>query len=229
MERAMERVPEPELMEEEAQARAYAEADFSEPHGRFVELLLARLPDLPSSGSALDLGCGPADVTLRVARALPGWTVDGLDGSAAMLHYGVRAVVRAGLAGRVALKRIRLPDDPAPRPRYELVFSNSLLHHLADPAVLWRSLLRCVDAPGRVFVMDLLRPASREEATGLVDRHAAGEPEILRRDFLSSLLAAYRIEEVRDQLARAGLEHLSSEIVGDRHFIVWGRLGETAA
>lgn len=34
----MDRAPEPELMDDAAQAMAYAEADFSEPHGRFIEL-----------------------------------------------------------------------------------------------------------------------------------------------------------------------------------------------
>ena len=80
----MKRTPEPELMEDAAQARAYAEADFSEPHGRLLEALRERLPGLPARGAALDLGCGPADVTLRFAGAFPGWTVDGVDASAAM-------------------------------------------------------------------------------------------------------------------------------------------------
>ncbi len=34
----MNRTPEPELMLEQEQARAYFEADFEEPHGRFIEL-----------------------------------------------------------------------------------------------------------------------------------------------------------------------------------------------
>ena len=34
----MERIPEPDLMSEQEQARAYAEADFSEPHENFVDL-----------------------------------------------------------------------------------------------------------------------------------------------------------------------------------------------
>jgi len=38
------------------------------------------------------------------------------------------------------------------------------------------------------------------------------------------LLAAYRPDEVRQQLARAGLEDLTVEVVSDRHMIVWGTL-----
>ena len=54
----MKRTPEPELMDGTAQAQAYADADFSEPHARMIDALGEHLPDLPSRGKAIDLGCG---------------------------------------------------------------------------------------------------------------------------------------------------------------------------
>ena len=216
----MERVPEPELMERDEQARAYAFADFEEPHARFVELLLDRLDDLPDRGVALDLGCGPADISIRLARALPAWNVDGIDGSAAMLRYGQEAIEAAGLRDRVHLVEARLPLAEAPRESYDLVFSNSLLHHLADPMVLWTAVSRW--SATAVFVMDLLRPLDSAQAQRLVDEHIAGEPEVLRRDFHNSLFAAYSLEEVRTQLMDAALQYLQIEQVSDRHLIAWG-------
>ena len=41
----MQRILEPELTEEAAQVKAYAEAGFSEPHGHFIELLKAAIDD----------------------------------------------------------------------------------------------------------------------------------------------------------------------------------------
>ncbi len=41
----MKRIPEPELMNSPEQARAYAEADFSEPHNMFVEKFAECFPD----------------------------------------------------------------------------------------------------------------------------------------------------------------------------------------
>jgi SAM-dependent methyltransferase len=220
---SVERVPEPELMLDPEQARAYAAADFAEAHERFVALLRERLRGLAPTGVALDLGCGPGDPTLRFARAFPGWRVDAVDGSPAMLELAREAAARARLADRVTFHEGRLPHAAAPRSGYDLVFSNSLLHHLRDPAVLWDAVRRFAAAPeGSVFAMDLLRPASAEEARGLVDRYAAGEPELLRRDFFCSLRAAYRPAEVRAQLAAAGLGHLALEVVSDRHWIAWG-------
>lgn len=221
----MERVPEPELMLDSEQARQYAEADFAEPHDRFVALLRERLPELGECGSALDLGCGPGDVTFRLARALPGWSVDAVDGSDAMLTLARRALQSSGLGSRIRFHEALLPSESLPGSAYDLVFSNSLLHHLSDPAVLWSSVRRWGSADGHVFVMDLLRPQSPAEAASLVDLYTAGEPELLRSDFHHSLLAAYRPDELSAQLAGAGLGHLEVEVVSDRHLIVWGRIG----
>lgn len=220
----MQRSAEPELMDEEEQARAYAEADFSEPHGRFLSLFGEAFPDLEPAGIALDLGCGPADIAMRLVKAFPGWQVHGLDGADAMLNHGRSAVRRAGLDARIQLIKGYLPGAVPPLAAYDAVISNSLLHHLADPAVLWDSVKRWGKPGAPVFVMDLLRPPSLAEAARLVARHAAGEPEILRRDFHNSLLAAYRPEEIRAQLRKAGLAQLEVREASDRHVVVSGRL-----
>ncbi len=67
----MRRVPEPELMEGQEQARAYAHADFEEPHSRFLTLLQETLPAREVGPWVVDLGCGAADISIRVARAFP--------------------------------------------------------------------------------------------------------------------------------------------------------------
>ncbi len=59
MSEIMERVPEPELMDEAEQARAYSEADFAEPHEAFVDAFAERHPRGPGP-LTVDLGCGPS-------------------------------------------------------------------------------------------------------------------------------------------------------------------------
>ena len=204
------------------QVGAYAAADFEEPHRRFIELLQMRLAPLCERGIALDLGCGPGDIAFRFLRAFPTWRVDALDGSPTMIAAGRAAAVAAGLDDRIEFQEVRLPDNTPPRRSYDLLFSNSLLHHLADPAVLWSSLRRWSEPAARVFIMDLMRPASQADARALVERYASGEPTVLRTDFYNSLLAAYRPGEIEAQLRAAALCHLAIEVVSDRHFIVWG-------
>jgi len=222
----VERVPEPELMLAPEQARAYADADFEAAHSHCVATLFERLRPLPERGRAVDLGCGAADITLRVARGLPAWMFDGLDGARAMLDCGWQAVREASLEGRVALHERLLPVADWPAAPYDLVFSNSLLHHLPEPGILW-SAAAAAGRPGApLFVMDLHRPESAGQVRALVEQYAADEPELLRRDFEASLFAAYRADEVREQLAAAHLEGLEVEVVSDRHWIAWGTLPE---
>ncbi|MCC6302840.1 MAG: class I SAM-dependent methyltransferase [Gammaproteobacteria bacterium] len=222
----MKRVPEPELMEDEAQARAYSEADFSEPHAMFVRLCGEAWAGRAPRGRMLDLGCGPGDVTVRLAERFPLFTIDGVDGSEAMLGYGAERVRRHGLEDRVRLIRGHLPACPLPG-GYDAIVSNSLLHHLSDPAILWDTVRRCARPGAAVFVMDLMRPEDEAAAQALTERHAAGAPAVLRRDFFHSLLAAYRPEEVRAQLAGAGLEDFAVRAVSDRHLVVSGCLPGT--
>ena len=89
----MKRVPEPdELMNDAAQARAYAEADFSEPNTLFVRLFEQHLSPAPGL-RVLDLGCGPGDTAHRLMKQ--GFTVDAIDATPAMVsrarEFGVPA------------------------------------------------------------------------------------------------------------------------------------------
>jgi cyclopropane fatty-acyl-phospholipid synthase-like methyltransferase len=168
----------------------------------------------------LDLGCGPADVTLRFARAYPDCLITGVDGAEAMLAPGREAVARAGLDARIRFLCISLPAQLGQR--FDTVISNSLLHHLADPQALWAAVRAHAQPGAAVLVMDLMRPRSREEAARLVEQHAHGAPEVLRRDFFNSLLAAYRPHEVLAQLERAQLAQFRVEVASDRHLVVFG-------
>jgi ubiquinone/menaquinone biosynthesis C-methylase UbiE len=222
--RHMQRKPEPELMNGDEQARAYSEADFTSAHEGFVALCRERMGVLDDGSCVLDLGCGPADVTVRFARAYPGVTILGVDGAPRMLELGRERLLREGLASRVTLLFGYVPGCALPRATYDAVISNSLLHHLHDPHTLWTTVKRCAQPGTPVFIMDLMRPATEERAKELLDQYANGEPEILREDFYASLLAAYTVDEVREQLASHGLSSLTVEAVSDRHLIVVGRL-----
>lgn len=219
----MERIPEPELMTEDDQAKAYALADFEEAHQRMLEAFGERFPSLRHSGHAIDLGCGPGDIACRFAERYPGWRVDGVDASPAMLGYGSVIMDRyPGVEKRVRLVEGLLPDCTLPRETYDAVLCNSLLHHLAEPQVLWTAVRRLAGSGAPVLIMDLIRPAERGLVDDLVDQYAAGEPEVLRRDFANSLRAAYRVDEVQSQLAGAQLPWLAVRVLTDRHLVVSG-------
>ncbi len=222
----MKRRPEPELMGEAEQARAYAEADFSESNSLFMRLLAECQPGDLIGARALDLGCGPADIVIRFLRTYQKATCDAVDGAPAMLDLA-RADLHAlhGIAPRARLICDRLPSAALEPGAYDLILSNSLLHHLHRPAVLWETVVRTAKPGAIVLVMDLMRPASAGWAEALVASYAADAPPVLRNDFRNSLFAAFEPAEVQAQLVDAGLERqLEVGVVSDRHLAVWGRL-----
>lgn len=220
----MLRIPEPELMEDAEQATAYAAADFQEANNLFLDLWREAVGADLVQGPLLDLGCGPADIPLALARAFPEAAIDGVDGSEAMLAHARGACEAAGLCERVRFIQGRLPDVALVRTDYAGVISNSLLHHLHTPSVLWDTVLGHGRPGARVLIMDLKRPATKTEARDLVEAYASGEPEVLRRDFFNSLCAAFTPREVREQLDQAGLGHFQVREVSNRHLAVNGRL-----
>jgi len=221
----VKRIPEPELMDAQEQARAYAEADFSEPNELFVEQFRRLCPDRSAGWRILDLGCGPADIPLRLAERYGNARILALDGAQAMLDFGRRALARKPhLVARIELRCERLPSQALQGETFDAVVSNSLLHHLHRPQVLWETVCSCARPGGAVLIMDLMRPALPQEVDRLVADYAADSPEVLQRDFRNSLLAAFSLHEVRQQLRGAGLEPLDVATVSDRHLCVSGFL-----
>ena len=217
----MQRLPEPELMRDAAQVMAYAAADFSDGDQRTVAMIEALLTST-SGGVApaviLDLGCGPGNITLPLAQRFPGAQVIGVDGSPAMLAVARERADQQGLSVDFCCSTLQeLALDSV-----DLIVSNSLLHHLHDPALLWR-LTRELATPGcRVLHRDLRRPTSLAEVHRLQQLHCPDAPPVLIQDFCASLVAAFELQEVELQLAEAGLDALTVEAENDRYLVVSG-------
>lgn len=216
----MDRVLEPELMDDPKQAKVYAQADFKEENQGFVERFLEYFPEF-AQGTVLDLGCGPGDIPIRFAKLYPDCRVIGIDASAPMIRLGEQVVQQAGLTDRITLRCERYEEVAGARIA-DAVISNSLLHHLPNPLQFWQKLRQLVKPGAPILVMDLLRPDSSEAAQAIVDQYAADEPDILRRDFYNSLLAAFTEDEIGSQLARMNLTRLLIDIPDDRHWVVGG-------
>jgi 2-polyprenyl-3-methyl-5-hydroxy-6-metoxy-1,4-benzoquinol methylase len=209
-------------MDSEAQAIAYARADFNETDAMFVDRFTAQFGSA-IEGAVLDLGCGPGNIAFRFARRHPQVHVDAVDGAAAMLAQGARILEQSlDIRDRVELTEGFIPDVTMPRPQYDVVVSNSLLHHLPDPSVLWLTILRYARPGAPVQVMDLRRPGDATAARGLRVRHMGAAPEVLQADFYNSLRAAFEPDEIRQQLDHAGVGEWIVEVVGDRHVMVSG-------
>jgi ubiquinone/menaquinone biosynthesis C-methylase UbiE len=217
----MDRILEPEIMNDELQAIAYAKADFSSSNQMFVDGLIetygARL------GTVLDLGCGPGDIPIRLARAKSSVYVIAVDASEVMVSLAHEAAETANLLQRVRVVRGRIPGLRLRAGGFDAIVSKDLLHHLPEPMVLWDEVKRLGRPGAVVYVMDLFRPESEGAAMEIVESVSRNEHEILKKDFYNSLLAAFTPDEARAQLVEAGL-NLEVDVVSERHMRIRGLL-----
>lgn len=225
----MHRQPEPEIMDLPDEVRAYAMADFDEVNRAFVDRL-TELADEHFGGeadgqlAALDLGCGPGDIARRVAIARPKWQITAADASGPMLDWAAGVFDRAGIADRVVGRQTDAKSTGFSDRSFDVVFSNSLLHHLTDAVAMWREVKRIIRPGGLIFFRDLYRPPDSAAAWRIVDAHAAGESSLLREEFHRSLLSGYRADEIAEQLKSAGLSGLRVKTINDRHVDILGRI-----
>lgn len=222
----MKRTLEPELMNDPEQAAAYAGPDLANAHWLFIQCFRKYFRDVTPKSAILDLGCGSAAIPLRLAKLFPGCEIHGVDGAGAMLAQAERAVRQEGLEKRIRLVEGTLPNRLLlPQNGYSIVISNSFLHHLADPMVLWQAIRTYGLADAAILVLDLLRPAGNKEAQRVVDRHMPDAPPTLRQDMLLSLHAAFTLDEVRAQLQQAQLtDSLTLAMATPFQFAAYGRL-----
>lgn len=210
---------ESEIMDDELQAIAYAKADFSQSNQWCVDHLIS---DFPSHlRKVIDIGCGPADVLIRLARAVPGIHITAVDGSKAMIDLARKAVQASGFEKQILPVHGYMPGLPLNNHSYDAILSKDLLHHLPDPMVLWAEAQRLAKPGAAIYFMDLLRPLTLEDARMIVESVAATEHPILKEDFFNSLCAAFTVAEIKEQLKRAGLS-LDVAQVSERHILIKG-------
>ena len=219
----MRRRAEPELMDDAEAADAYALSDFSDVNQSFVDRLV-EVAGLISRAKALDLGTGPGDIPLRVLPAQPGWSIVAVDASKPMLALARKAARRAHARPQVRWLLADAKRTALPAHSFDVIFSNSILHHVTDAGALWREVKRLAKPGAAILFRDLSRPPSLAAARRIVDRYGWVGPELMQRDYFNSLLAAWTPAEVRQQLRRAGIRALRVEMITDRHWDAWGRL-----
>jgi ubiquinone/menaquinone biosynthesis C-methylase UbiE len=211
------RVLEPELMDSPEEAAEYDAMDFSEPNERFALDALRLVHGVPEP-VAIDLGTGTAQIPVRMLEQRADLRIVAADLAEHMLALAAARIASRGLETRCELARLDVKAVDRPTASFDLVMSNSTLHHLADPVLLLREVARLVKPGGAIIVRDLLRPESEEEAWSIVQRAAPNDSTRQKRLFFESLRAALTLEELRRAAEEAGLRELEIARISNRHF-----------
>jgi 2-polyprenyl-3-methyl-5-hydroxy-6-metoxy-1,4-benzoquinol methylase len=104
-----------------------------------------------------DIGCGAGWSSIAIARAYPNVRVDGFDVDGPSIELARRNAAAAGVADRVSFS-VQDVTDPALAERlagsYDLVAAFEMVHDVAGPVEVLRTMRRLAREDGAVIVMD---------------------------------------------------------------------------
>ncbi|MGK3999204.1 class I SAM-dependent methyltransferase [Sorangium sp. So ce1024] len=209
------RVLEPEVMDTDEDALAYDSMDHAAVNTAFCDALLSHDPDL---AYALDVGTGTCLLPIALCRRAPTARIKAIDLSTSMLALGRAHVEQAGLTDAIALAQADAKALPEPDETFSAVLSNSIVHHIPEPMVVLREMVRVLRPGGLLFVRDLVRPETEASVASLVATYAANDTAYQRDLFDASLRAALSLEEVREMLRSLQIPPECAQMTSDRHW-----------
>ncbi|KGF98350.1 SAM-dependent methyltransferase [Prochlorococcus marinus str. MIT 9302] len=231
----MERIPEPELMEKKDQVISYDEADFSEGEFNLVnqisQFLLRKKISLNEKDLIVDLGCGPGNISEKLAIKWPNTEVVGIDGSKEMI---LRAENNKEISKNKRnlknlryicsdIKDIKLTDFLLKK-EISLLVSNSLIHHITHLEDFFNTIRSLSSNSTLNFHKDLKRPLDEKTALELKAQCSTKYNKILTNDYYASLRASYTFKELKNFTLRNDLSSLEVFEDGDKYLIVYGNL-----
>lgn len=236
----LSRILEPEVMDTPEEAVDYDAMDHSAVNRVFVDDLMAALDvgsrksevggEVPNSSNPqsaipnpqfldiLDLGTGTALIPIELCRRYEPCRVLAADAAANMLDLARYNIEVHSLTERIQLAQVDAKSLPFQSGMFDVVMSNSIIHHIPEPIHVLREAVRVVRPGGLLFFRDLLRPETTDELNHFVDTYAAGANDHQRRMFAESLHAALSLDEIRALIGSLGFDPQTTRQTTDRHW-----------
>lgn len=220
----LSRILETEVMDTPEEALDYDAMDHRAVNRTFVDDLIAVLLPTPNPESRaprldiLDLGTGTALIPIELCKSYRNCRVMACDAASHMLDQARYNLAAHDFNDRIELHQVDAKALPFQETKFDVVMSNSIIHHIPEPLAVLREAVRVTRPGGLLFFRDLLRPESKEQLHHLVETHAAGANDHQRQMFADSLHAALSLEEIRDLVASLNFPRESVQQTTDRHW-----------
>jgi ubiquinone/menaquinone biosynthesis C-methylase UbiE len=215
----IERILEPEVMDDELEAEEYDRMDFTDVNTDFATLA-SQLSDRNSQINVLDIGTGTARIPLILSEIRPQWQIIGVDLADSMLKLGQKNIEEAGKSEQISLQLIDGKKMPYDDHSFDLVMTNSLVHHIPNPLDLLLEIDRVVKVDGSILIRDLLRPNSIAEIDKIVQEANLHYSPRQQQLFSDSLHAALTLAEIEELVHQVGWQNAQVYQSSSRHWTV---------
>lgn len=210
------RILEPEVMDTAEDAIQYNSIPNNDVNLAFVEEVLGFSP--VNAIRLVDLGSGPAHIPILFALKRPQLIITAVELAENMIAIAQQNIKNANVADRIIMKKQDIKHTMLEQKSFDIVISNSCIHHIHNPIELFIEAKRLVSKRGVIYFKDLLRPKSLPELEHLVSRYAYDVNDYQRILFRNSLHAALTLDEVKETVETAGLANAEIKQTSDRHW-----------
>lgn len=209
------RTLEPEVMDSSEEATDYDAMDHHQVNELFVQDLLAAVPN---PQDVLDIGTGTAQIPVLLCKQRTNCRILAIDMAISMLELARYNIEAAGVIQQVQLAQMDAKQLTFPEEMFDLVMSNSIIHHIPDPEPVVAEITRVLRPGGHVFIRDLLRPDDEETCQHLVETYTGQSNAHQQEMFCNSLRAALTLEEIRQMVRKQGWAPETVQQTSDRHW-----------
>ncbi|MBE9205547.1 class I SAM-dependent methyltransferase [Nostoc sp. LEGE 06077] len=214
----MERVLEPEVMDTWQEAIDYDAMDFTEVNTAFAKEAIALCA--MEECLVLDAGTGTGRIPALIGQMRPQWQLIAIDLAHNMLQIAAQHIQQTGLQQQISLELVDAKQLPYANGMFDLVISNSLVHHLPDPLPFFQEIKRVIKPNGGLLIRDLLRPADEITMNALVSSIGNEYDPHQQKLFRDSLHAALTLDEVNQLVTSVGLVGVKVYQSSDRHWTI---------
>lgn len=142
-------------------------------------------------GIVIDLGSGTCNFVIALSQNFPNLNFVCYENSPAMIKIATDNITLARLNSKIQL----IQDDVFNATgKYDVVLANRLLHHMDETKEFWK-LIKSLGE--NVLVVDINRPP--KYVVDHIRENDEYQEDVYKEDLISSLQAAYSLEEVTEQ------------------------------
>jgi predicted O-methyltransferase YrrM len=143
-------------------------------------------------GTVIDLGSGTCNFVIALAQNFPNLSFVCYENSPAMITIAKDNITLAGLDSRIRLVQDDIFNATG---KYDVVLANRLLHHIEATNEFWKLINSLSE---NTLVIDINRPP--KYVVDHVQENNEFQDDVYKEDLISSLRAAYSLEEVTEQI-----------------------------
>ena len=179
--------------------------DMQKGYSRLVE----HVTGIFSKGKLLEIGPGPAFLSIEIAKQLPDIEITGLEISESMIEIANRNTLEQGLSNRILFKKADASKMPFSDSEFDLVVTSGSLHHWKRPMEVINEIYRVLKPGCKCIISDLVKDAPADKIKELASKM---DSKIMRWGFMHSFKEAYTVDAINALIKDTRFESAEIEV-----------------